>query len=120
MPHCDDYPGGASATCLLNVQPDQLDRLPMRGVVPLAVPAAALPELRDLTQMLVVEGQDLVLLTPLLAAAPRKRPGKPRARADEITRALDLLPTGCRGDARLPAAAGPAPADCVHERRRLR
>jgi toxin CcdB len=98
MPRFDYYLGGAPATYLLDVQSDHLDGLPTRIVVPLAAPAAALPEFRDLTPVLTVEGRDLVLLTPLMAAVPRKRLGKPRgnllAQADEITRALDILLTG--------------------------
>ncbi|MFZ4409880.1 MAG: CcdB family protein [Paracraurococcus sp.] len=98
MARFDYYPGGTAATWLLDVQSDHLDRLPTRIVVPLAAPAAALPEFRDLTPTLQVEGRDLVLLTPLMAAVPRARLGRPRgnllAQADDITRALDILLTG--------------------------
>ena len=40
-----------------------MDGLPTRVVVPLAAPAAALPEFRDLTPVLHVEGRDLIPLT---------------------------------------------------------
>ncbi len=98
MSRFDVYAGGRAAAYLLDVQSDHLEPLPTRVVVPLAEPGQALPPFRDLTPTLRVGGQAVVMLTPLMAAVPRRRLGRPLGnlldQADDITRALGILLTG--------------------------
>jgi toxin CcdB len=67
-------------------------------VVPLLPPSPALPPLRGLNPTLVVEGENLAMMTHFMAAVPRRLLGRPvgnlLAQADDITRALDMLLTG--------------------------
>ncbi len=99
MPRFDIYPGRGRTAFLLDVQSDHLEALPTRTVVPLEPgDKSALPGFRDLTPQLDVAGTPMVMLTPLIAAVPRRLLGKPignlLVQADEITRALDILLTG--------------------------
>jgi toxin CcdB len=98
MARFDYYPGGPAAAWLLDVQSGHLEALPTRMVIPLAAAGSMLPPFRDLTPTLTVEGRAVVMLTPLMAAVPRRRLPQARgnllAQADDITRALDILLTG--------------------------
>lgn len=98
MARFDLYAGRQGAAWLLDVQADHLARLPTRMVVPLAPADGTLPAFRDLTPTLLVQGAPHTLLTPLMAALPRRLLGHPVAnlldQADDITRALDILLTG--------------------------
>ncbi|WP_149536808.1 CcdB family protein [Siccirubricoccus phaeus] len=98
MPRFDLYPGRQGVPYLLDVQSDHLERLPTRMVVPLGVPDTTLPPFRDLTPTLLVDGAPHVMLTPLMAAVPRRLLGRPIGnlldQADDITRALGILLTG--------------------------
>jgi hypothetical protein len=64
-------PGGRAAAYLLDVQPDRLEVLPTRMVVPLAEPGRALPPFRDLAPTLAADGRPVVVPTPLMAAVCR-------------------------------------------------
>jgi toxin CcdB len=98
MPRFDVYAGGRAARFLLDVQSDHLYLLPKRMVVPLTAPDSGLPEVRDLTPNLRVGGEQVVMLTPLMAAVPRNRLGRPLGnlldQRDDIVRALGILLTG--------------------------
>jgi toxin CcdB len=98
MARFDLYPGRQGTPYLLDVQSEHLDRLPTRMVVPLGAADATLPAFRDLTPTLLVGGTPHVLLTPLMAAIPRRLLGHPIGnllpQADDITRAVDILLTG--------------------------
>jgi toxin CcdB len=99
MPRFDVYPGRGRALFLLDVQSNHLDVLPTRTVVPLEPGSGGtLPGFRDLTPRLDVAGTPVVMVTPLLAAVPRRLLGKPVAnlldQSDDIIRALDILLTG--------------------------
>jgi toxin CcdB len=98
MPRFDYYAGSGSARYLLDVQSDHLWQLPTRVMVPLGPVPKSPPNIRDLTPRLVVQGEELMMLTPFLAAMQRNRLGKPLGsllgQADEITHALDILLAG--------------------------
>jgi toxin CcdB len=98
MPRFDVYRGRDSMRFLLDVQSDHLDSLPTRVVVPLASPGGPLPPFGDLIPALTVDGEAVVMLTPLLSAVPRRTLGRPIGnlldQADDITRALNILLTG--------------------------
>ena len=98
MPRFDVYSARQGARYLLDVQSNHLDALPTRTVVPLDTPGGALPPFRDLTPTLTIGGEEVVMLTPLIAAVPKRLLGKPvenlLAQSDEITRALGILLTG--------------------------
>ncbi len=84
---------------LLDVQSDILAGLQLRVVVPLAKQGEIHgPLLRVLLQVLDINGEPWVMLTPMLAAIDRSTLGEPvgsatRQRA-EILAALDMLVTG--------------------------
>jgi toxin CcdB len=98
MARFDFYAGSGNARYLLDVQSDHLWQLPTRVMVPLGPAPKSPPSVRDLTPHLVVQGEELMMLTPFIAAMQRNRLGRPlgnlRDRADDITRALDILLTG--------------------------
>ena len=99
MPRFDVYPGRGRATFLLDVQSDHLEALPTRTVVPLEPgTGGALPVFLDLTPRLDMAGTPVVMVTPLIAAVPRRLLGKPIGnlldQSDDIIRALDILLTG--------------------------
>ena len=83
---------------LLDVQADVLSLLGSRVVVPLA-PERSIPGVPSLLQpTLEVEGQKMMMLTPLLAAISKaslgERVGSVVADGPVILRALDFLLTG--------------------------
>ena len=98
MPRFDLYRPRAGPGYLLDVQSDHLHLLPSRVVVPLLAPTTALPAIRDLTPLLVVEGQTFAMMTHFLAAVPRRELGRPvgnlLAEHDAIVCALDILLAG--------------------------
>ena len=67
-------------------------------MVPLGPAPKSPPNVRDLTPRLVVQGEELMMLTPFIAAVQRNRLGKPLGnllnQGDDIIRALDILLTG--------------------------
>jgi toxin CcdB len=89
----------AAVPFLLDIQNDLLDSLETRVVVPLH-PAAALKgkTLKTLTPLLVIEGNQFVMLTPQLAGIPKSELGAPVTQVSqhraEVIAAIDLLVTG--------------------------
>ncbi|MBI2242372.1 MAG: CcdB family protein [Magnetospirillum gryphiswaldense] len=85
------------APFVVDVQSDQLDGLPTRMIVPLAIPADFQP-LRHLNPLVEINGEHLALMTQFMAALPRHILGQPLTnladRRDDIVAALDFLFTG--------------------------
>jgi toxin CcdB len=98
MARFDYFAGERAATYIVDVQSNHLEALPTRVVVPLEPPQAAIPPIRDLTPTITVGGEALVLLTPLMAAVPRRVLRRPLGdlldQSDDIIRALSILLTG--------------------------
>ena len=95
MPRHDFYPAPGGAGFLLDLQTDLLDGLATRVVAPL-LPAEGAPlPARGLNPVFEIEGRPHVLATQFLSAVPasllRQPAGNLGARADEITRALDMV-----------------------------
>lgn len=95
----DSARSGKRFPYLLVVQSDLLDALTTQVVVPLGKPAVLGGKLADtLTPLLDVEGENLVMFTPELAAVPlallRKRVTNLEAQRDRIRGALDFLLSG--------------------------
>lgn len=80
---------------LLDVQTDLMEVLDTRVVVPLVPEGAVRVVARAMNPRVEIEGAPFVLATQLLAAVPATMLRTPRAnlsaRAEEITRALDLV-----------------------------
>lgn len=104
MPQFDVYRNPNPATraripCLLDVQSDLLDVLATRIVVPLCKPEVLSGKPAErLNPAFEVDGKKLLMLTPELAAVPRKalgeRVGNLAAERSAIIAALDLVFTG--------------------------
>jgi toxin CcdB len=98
MARFDAYPGAGPVKYLLDVQSDHLAALGTRTVIPLIAPGSPLPPFRDLTPILLVNGEACIMMTPQVAALPRRRLGHPqgnlRDQSDDILRALDILLNG--------------------------
>lgn len=98
MARFDYYVGFEGSRYLLDVQSDHLYRMPTRVMVPLGEVPKSPPTFRDLTPLLTIEGEQVMMLTPFLSAVQRNRLGRPLgnllAQSDDITRALDILLTG--------------------------
>lgn len=98
MARFDVYRVAGTAGYLLDVQSGHLFALKSRIVVPLLLPTARLPAIRDLNPLLRVEGEEVAMMTHFMAAVPVRELGQPIAnllpQADDITRALDILLTG--------------------------
>ena len=98
MARFDVYRGRHGVPYLLDVQSIFIDHLPTRVVVPLERLRERLPEIRDLTPTLQVGGEDVIMMTPLIASIPKRLLGRPvgnlESERDTITRALDRLLTG--------------------------
>ena len=67
MARFDFYAGSGTARYLLDVQSDHLWQLPTRVMVPLGPAPKSPPSVRDLTPRLVVQGEELMMLTPFIA-----------------------------------------------------
>jgi len=89
----------ARIPCLLDIQSDLLDMLATRIVVPLCKPEVLSGKPAErLNPAFEIEGKKLLMLTPELAAVPRKalgeRVGNLAAERAAIIAALDLAITG--------------------------
>lgn len=98
MPKHDVHPARGGQGYLLDVQTDWIEGLDTRIVVPL-LPAGDAPKAaRILNPSVDIEGRTHVMATQDRSAVPGKELRTPVAslasRADEITRALDLLVQG--------------------------
>lgn len=103
MPRYDVYrnpsqKSRAAMPFLLDVQADLLEGLGTRVVVPLGLPRPVPLAPRTLQPRLRVEGVELVMLTPLVAAVARsslgEKVGNVGAEGASILAALDMLLTG--------------------------
>jgi toxin CcdB len=95
MAKYDVHPNPGGAGFVVDVQTDLLDGLNTRVVVPL-LPADVAPKPAALLNPVVeIDGAAHVMVTQFLSAVPLSVLGKPvgtlAERADEITRALDML-----------------------------
>lgn len=83
---------------LLDVQPDHLDVLATRIVVPLIAAVGGPAVIKGLTPVFTVEGEAWMMITYQLASIERRALGPVlgnlSAEQDRITAALDLLLTG--------------------------
>ena len=95
MAKYDVHAGVQPGTLLLDVQSDLLGGLNTRVVVPLIPQGQAPVPARFLNPVFEVEGAPHVMVTQFLAAVPAGVLRDPVAnltpRADEVTRALDML-----------------------------
>lgn len=95
MARHDIYPSPSSPGFLVDLQADLLDGLTTRVVAPLMPEATALRAASLLNPVFEIEGVPHVLVTQFLAAVPAailKAPvGSLSHRADDITRALDMV-----------------------------
>jgi toxin CcdB len=95
MAKYDVYPSPGGVGFVVDVQTDLLDGLSTRVVAPL-LPAGSAPiPAKLLNPMFEIGGEAHVLVTQFLAAVPAQPLREPVAnlheRADEVTRALDML-----------------------------
>ena len=95
MPKYDVYPNPGGIGFVVDVQTDLLDGLATRVVVPLLpIKSAPIPA-RLLNPVVEIDGDEHVMVTQFLSAVPTSPLGNPVAslggRADDITRALDML-----------------------------
>lgn len=95
MPRYDVYPAAGGQGYLVDLQTDLLDGLNTRVVAPLLPEAVAPTPARTLDLIVEIGGTRHVLATQFLAAVPTAILGTPvaslAARAEEITRAVDML-----------------------------
>ncbi len=95
MPKYDVYPNPGGSGFVVDVQTDLLDGLATRVVVPLVPTKSAPIPARLLNPVIVIDGDEHVMVTQFLSAVPTSPLGNPvanlAARADDITRALDML-----------------------------
>lgn len=95
MPKYDVYPNPGGIGFVVDVQTDLLDGLATRVVVPLMPIKSALIPARLLNPVAEIDGDEHVMVTQFLSAVPAPPLGSPvanlAARADDITRALDML-----------------------------
>lgn len=95
MPKYDVYPSPDGHNFLLDVQTDMLDELNTRVVVPLLPEEAAPKPARILNIVVEIDGKSHVMATQFLSAVPATVLSRPKinlsSRADDITRAIDML-----------------------------
>ena len=95
MPKYDVYPAPEGTGYLLDVQSDLLDGLNTRVVIPLLPESGAPAPARHLNPLIAIDGVRHVMVTQFLAAVPAGLltgpVGNLAARADDITRALDMV-----------------------------
>jgi toxin CcdB len=95
MARYDVYASPGGIGFVLDVQTDLLDGLMTRVVVPLLPVASAPTPAKLLNPVVDIGGEAHVMITQFISAVPVRALGKPTgelaARADEITRALDML-----------------------------
>lgn len=95
MSRYDLYRASDSVTYMLDVQCDLLEGIDSRVVLPVIALSRAPKTSTLLNPLVEIDGELHVVMTQSLAAVPRAVLKKPVAnlahRADEITRALDLL-----------------------------
>lgn len=95
MPKYDVYPNPGGIGFVVDVQTDLLDGLATRVVVPLLPTGSAPIPARLLNPIIDIDGDPHVMATQFLSAVPTSPLGNPvaniAARADDITRALDML-----------------------------
>lgn len=95
MAQYDLYPAPGGGGYLLDVQSDWIGILDTRIVVPLVPEGEVRAVAKGLNPRVEVDGVPFVLATQLLAAVParllRMPMGNLSGRAEEITRALDLV-----------------------------
>ena len=95
MAQYDVYPAPVGRGYLLDVQTDWIAGLDTRVVVPLVPEGGVRVTAKGLNPRVEIDGVGFVLATQLLAAVPASILQAPRAnlsaRAEEITRALDLV-----------------------------
>ncbi|SEK02598.1 toxin CcdB [Cribrihabitans marinus] len=95
MAKYDVFAGTQPGTLLLDVQSDLLGGLNTRVVVPLIPQGQAPVPARFLNPVVEIDGVPHVMVTQFLAAVPAGMLRDPvdslAARADEVTRALDML-----------------------------
>lgn len=97
MARYDIFPG-ENGVLLIDVRADRLEALANYVLIPLLPTSKAPHPVYGLNPTIALDGEDYVLMTQLIAAAPRKLFGKPIGSAsdhhDTISRALDVLLTG--------------------------
>jgi toxin CcdB len=95
MAQYDVYPAPVGGGYLLDVQTDWIAILDTRIVVPLVPEGTVRVVAKGMNPRVEVDGDGYVLATQLLAAVPAAMLRTPRGnlsgRAEEITRALDLV-----------------------------
>ena len=95
MPKYDVYSNPGGVGFVVDVQADLLDQLATRVVVPLLPTTSAPIPARLLNPVIAINGDEYVMVTQFLSAAPSPPLGNPvanlSARADDISRALDML-----------------------------
>lgn len=83
---------------VVDIQSDQLDRMPTRIVVPLGRPDTFLQPVRRLNPVLEVDGEPLILITELASSLPARvlvrKIASLAAHRNDIIAALDFLFTG--------------------------
>mgnify|MGYP006283722091 CR=1 FL=1 len=99
MAQLDIYKGqGGGAAFLLNLQDDMLGDLTTRVVAPLVSPEKVGPPMQRVNPRILVQGEEYILLTHLLAAIPAQTLADPIGSAshqrDTVIAALDMLFTG--------------------------
>lgn len=95
MPRHDLYPNPDGAGFLLDVQTDLLDGLNTRIIVPVLPEHAAPLPARLLNPAFDIDGECHYLMTQFMASVPATALRSPVAslseRADDVTRALDMI-----------------------------
>ncbi len=95
MPKYDVYPNPGGVGFVVDVQTDLLDGLATRVVVPLMPRKSAPIPAKLLNPVIAIDDDEYVMVTQFLSAVPAPPLGSPvanlAARADDITRALDML-----------------------------
>ena len=95
MPKYDVHPAPGGTGYLLDVQSDLLDGLNTRVVIPLLPESGAPQPARHLNPLIAIDDVRHVMATQFLSAVPAALLGAPvgnlAIRADEITRALDMV-----------------------------
>lgn len=111
-------PGGVGF--VVDVQTNLLDGLTTRVVAPLRPAASAPTPAKLLNPVVEIDGETHVMVTQFISAVPVRALGKPTGelaeRADEITRAVDMLSQGSEDARRCPVPQ--ADVDGCHRGRR--
>ena len=113
MSRLDVYPtpGRTGRGYVVDVQAPLLETLTTRVVVPLMPASSAPPKIKDLNPIFDIHGEPHVMVTQSIATVLLRDLRKPEhslmAHHDEVTRALDILPTGYGRPAPKPVDTAP-------------